>query len=41
MLGKKGRRRVLEHFTQAQIAADTYAVYKEMLVPHRQVERGL
>jgi len=29
-LGQKGRQRVLEHFTQAQIAAETYAVYKQI-----------
>jgi len=30
-LGKLGRQRVLEHFTQAQIAAQTIQVYQEML----------
>jgi len=30
-LGQSGRRRVLEHFTQAQIAAKTIQVYKEIL----------
>jgi glycosyltransferase involved in cell wall biosynthesis len=30
-LGKKGRERVLQHFTQAQVAAQTVAVYEEML----------
>ena len=29
-LGKNGRRRVLEKYTQAQIAAQTVAVYREM-----------
>ena len=31
VLGKKGRQRVVDHFTQAQVAADTYAVYREMI----------
>lgn len=30
-LGRRGRARVLAHYTQAQIAAQTYAVYEEML----------
>ncbi|GIK66702.1 MAG: glycosyl transferase family 1 [Chloroflexota bacterium] len=30
-LGKRGRQRILENFTQAQIAAQTVAVYREML----------
>lgn len=30
-LGQKGRQRVLAHYTQAQIAAQTVAVYREML----------
>ncbi len=30
-LGQKGRQRVLAHFTQAQVAAQTVAVYKAML----------
>ena len=30
MLGQRGRKRVLESYTQAQIAADTYAVYREI-----------
>ncbi len=33
VLGQRGRQRVLERFTQAQVAADTYAVYKEMISP--------
>ncbi len=28
--GQKGRQRVLAHYTQAQIAAQTVAVYREM-----------
>ena len=31
VLGARGRERVLAHFTQAQIAAQTVAVYREML----------
>jgi glycosyltransferase involved in cell wall biosynthesis len=30
-LGTRGRARVLEHFTQQRVAAETYAVYREML----------
>jgi glycosyltransferase involved in cell wall biosynthesis len=30
-LGVRGRARVLEHFTQARIAAETYAVYRTMI----------
>jgi glycosyltransferase involved in cell wall biosynthesis len=30
-LSKKGRERVLDHYTQAQIAAQTYQVYQEIL----------
>jgi len=30
-LAVKGRARVLEHFTHAQVAADTVEVYREML----------
>jgi len=30
-LGRRGRERVLEHFTQAQVAADTVDVYRSML----------
>ena len=30
-LGIRGRKRVLAHFTQAQIAQETYAVYREMM----------
>ncbi|KAB2862259.1 MAG: glycosyltransferase family 4 protein, partial [Anaerolineae bacterium] len=30
-LGKQGRQRILENFTQAQIAAQTVTVYREML----------
>lgn len=30
-LGQRGRARVLAHYTQAQIAAQTYAVYQEIL----------
>ncbi len=30
-LGKRGRARVLEHFTQARVAEETYAVYRKML----------
>ena len=29
-LGKRGRARVLAHFTQAQIAAETYQVYRSV-----------
>jgi glycosyltransferase involved in cell wall biosynthesis len=29
-LARRGRERVLAHFTQAQIAAQTVAVYREM-----------
>jgi glycosyltransferase involved in cell wall biosynthesis len=32
-LGKSGRRRVLENYTQAQIAMQTVAVYREMNAP--------
>ncbi len=31
-LAAKGRQRVLENYTQEQIARQTYEVYKEMLV---------
>ncbi len=31
-LGKRGRARVLAHFTQARIAQETYAVYRKMVV---------
>ncbi|MCR4407857.1 MAG: glycosyltransferase family 4 protein [Anaerolineae bacterium] len=30
-LGRRGRARVLAHYTQAQVAAQTYAVYREIL----------
>jgi glycosyltransferase involved in cell wall biosynthesis len=30
-LGAKGRARVLAHFTHQQVAADTVAVYREMM----------
>lgn len=30
VLGQRGRRRVLDHYTQDQVAEDTYAVYAEM-----------
>ncbi len=30
-LGERGRSRVLENFTQARVAAETYTVYREML----------
>jgi glycosyltransferase involved in cell wall biosynthesis len=30
-LGKQGRARVLQRFTQAQVAAQTVAIYREML----------
>jgi glycosyltransferase involved in cell wall biosynthesis len=30
-LGRRGRARVLEHFTQARIAAETYAAYRAIL----------
>ena len=33
-LAELGRRRVLERFTQARVAADTYRVYREMLEDH-------
>jgi glycosyltransferase involved in cell wall biosynthesis len=33
-LGQKGRQRVLTHYTQAQIAAQTVAVYHEILMGH-------
>ena len=33
VLGKAGRRRVLENYTQAQIAMQTVAVYREMIAP--------
>ena len=32
-LGQRGRARVLEHYTQERIAADTYAVYSQLLGP--------
>jgi glycosyltransferase involved in cell wall biosynthesis len=32
-LGKAGRERVLQHYTQEQVAARTVAVYREMLAP--------
>lgn len=31
VLGQKGRQRVLERFTQAQIAAETYTVYRQLM----------
>ncbi len=31
-LGKRGRARVLAHFTQARIAQETYAVYRKMMI---------
>jgi len=31
-LARKGRERVLAHYTQAQVAAETYQVYRELLV---------
>jgi glycosyltransferase involved in cell wall biosynthesis len=40
-LGQRGRKRVLERYTQTQIAADTYAVYKEMISRRAPEERGL
>ena len=33
-LGRRGRERVLAHYTQARIAAQTVAVYREMLSAH-------
>jgi D-inositol-3-phosphate glycosyltransferase len=30
-LGKAGRQRVLDHYTQEQVAARTVSVYREML----------
>ncbi|NOX62680.1 MAG: glycosyltransferase family 4 protein [Chloroflexi bacterium] len=33
-LTQRGRRRVLAHYTQARIAAETYEVYQEMLMTH-------
>jgi hypothetical protein len=30
-LAARGRQRVLDHFTQAQVAAQTVAVYRKML----------
>jgi glycosyltransferase involved in cell wall biosynthesis len=32
-LSQRGRERVLAHYTQSQIAAETYQVYQEMLLP--------
>ncbi len=32
-LGRRGRARVLAHYTQVQVAAQTYAVYQEILNP--------
>ena len=29
-LARRGRRRVLEHYTQARVAADTYEVYRRL-----------
>jgi glycosyltransferase involved in cell wall biosynthesis len=34
-LARRGRERVLAHFTQAQIAAQTVAVYREMIAGRR------
>jgi glycosyltransferase involved in cell wall biosynthesis len=31
-LARRGRQRVLEHYTQGQIARQTYEVYREMLL---------
>jgi len=30
-LSRRGRQRVLEHYTQAQVAAQTVQVYREMM----------
>jgi glycosyltransferase involved in cell wall biosynthesis len=38
-LARRGRERVLAHFTQAQVAAQTVAVYRELLAGSRQAGR--
>jgi glycosyltransferase involved in cell wall biosynthesis len=34
-LARRGRERVLAHYTQAQIAAETYEIYRQLLFPTR------
>jgi glycosyltransferase involved in cell wall biosynthesis len=34
-LGRNGRQRVLQHYTQAQIAAQTVSVYRDMVAKTR------
>ncbi|MGQ9516262.1 MAG: glycosyltransferase family 4 protein [Anaerolineae bacterium] len=40
-LGRAGRQRVLAHFTQEHIAAQTYGVYQTMMAPSRAAGGGL